>query len=159
MKQLITAQKKKKAPFQEEQVHLWLLQIASGIDFLHSLKIMHRDIKPANIFMHSGVCKLGDLGLSKQVIMTMTGKQDHTQCGSPLYLAPEVHMGRKYDKAVDVWALGCTMFEVMMHSHAFVGADSREVLRNIAWARHASFTGTWSTELCVGRAQAAPRQP
>ena len=63
--------------------------------------------------MHKGSMKLGDLGLSKQVLLTMTGAQKHTQCGSPLYLAPEVHMGQKYDKKVDVWGVGCVLFEMV----------------------------------------------
>ena len=110
---------------------------------------MHRDIKPANVFMHGGTCRLADLGLSKQVLLSLTGKQAHTQCGSPLYLAPEVHMGVKYDRAVDIWSLGCTLFEVMMLSHAFAGANNQETLRNIAWARHEPITGIWSNELRV----------
>ena len=51
--QLLSAQRKKKTFFQESQIHLWLIQILSAIDFLHSLKVLHRDVKPANVFMHA----------------------------------------------------------------------------------------------------------
>lgn len=150
LSQLISAQRKRKALFHEQQVHLWLLQLLTAIDFLHKHKVLHRDIKPANVFMHSGVAKLADLGLSKQVMDKQTGKQKHTQCGSPLYLAPEVHMGRSYDKAVDIWSLGCTLFEMMMQTHAFVGENNAEILSNIAWARHAPILSSqWSKELCA----------
>eukprot|EP00966_Prymnesium_polylepis_P311651 7201251-Prymnesium_polylepis.1 len=62
--------------------------------------------------------KLGDLGLSKYD-HAVTSDKKHTVCGSPLYLAPEVHMGRDYSKKVDVWGIGCTLFEIMMLEHAF----------------------------------------
>ena len=147
MAHLIATQKKRSVPFTEEQVHLWLLQLLSALNFLHSCDVLHRDIKPANVFMNAGCCKLADFGLSKQVLSAYGGRQAHTQCGSPLYLAPEVHMGRKYDRAVDMWSLGCTLFEIMMLSHAFVGADHAEILKNIAWGRHAPIAGSWSNEL------------
>ena len=145
--QVIHSAKRKKTPFAESQVHLWLLQMLSATDFLHSIKVLHRDIKPANVFMHAGTCKLGDLGLSKQVLQAATQPGKHTQCGSPLYLAPEVHMGQKYGKMVDVWALGCVLFELMMLDHAFQGTDNAKILQNIVWARHAQISSKWSTPL------------
>ena len=151
--QLLSAQRKKKTFFQESQIHLWLIQILSAIDFLHSLKVLHRDVKPANVFMHAkNVCKLGDMGLSKQTIMTATKPGAHTHCGSPLYLAPEVHAGQPYGKMIDIWALGCTVFELMALAHAFQGSSNAEILQNIVWARHAKLTGegeVWSDKLCT----------
>lgn len=145
--QLVATAKKKRTGFSEEQVHLWLLQMLAATDFLHTHRILHRDIKPANVFMHSGVCKLGDLGLSKQIMMASTQPGAHTQCGSPLYLAPEVHMGMQYSKQIDMWAIGCTIFEVMMLAHAFQGSDNARILQNIVWARHADIDGRWSDSL------------
>ena len=51
-----------------------------------ALQVMHRDIKPRNVFIHKGVLKLGDLGLSKQAVQGAA--QKHTVCGSPIYAAP-----------------------------------------------------------------------
>ena len=129
--QLISSARRKRTTFSEQQVHLWLLQLLAATDFLHTRQVLHRDIKPANVFMHAGVCKLGDLGLSKQVMMAATQAGAHTQCGSPLYLAPEVHMGMKYSKKIDVWAIGCTLYEMMMLEHAFQGPDNEHILQNI----------------------------
>ena len=79
--------------------------------------------------MHAGVCKLGDLGLSKIVSAASPKAEAHTRCGSPLYLAPEVHMGQKYDRAVDIWSLGCTLFEMVMlewpRSHSACAPQAR----------------------------------
>ena len=104
-------------------------------------------IKPANIFLHKGdELKLGDLGLSK-MSQAATRALAHTVCGSPIYAAPEIHMGQPYSKSVDVCesqvedcciaanpvvlivsgaaylrlagAVGCTLFDTMMLEHAF----------------------------------------
>ena len=145
--QQIAVAKRKRTRFAEEQVHLWLLQLLSATDYLHQQQVLHRDIKPANVFMHAGTCKLGDLGLSKQTMSAATQPGAHTQCGSPLYLAPEVHMGQPYSKKIDLWAVGCTLFEVMMLAPAFQGVDNARILQNIVWARHAQIDGGWSAPL------------
>jgi NIMA (never in mitosis gene a)-related kinase len=118
----IQAQRRAGIPFEEADVKRWLYEIISGLDYLHFCRFLHRDIKPSNIFMSRGSALLGDLGMSKEVSTGVTGIHLHTQCGSPLYIAPEVHMGQPYSKSVDVWSLGCTLFEVRTsplpyHSH------------------------------------------
>ena len=100
LQQRICQQRQKGRYFSEEQVKVWLVQLTTAVHYLHHSKILHRDIKPANIFIHDGdQIKLGDLGLSK-MDEAVTSAQRHTQCGSPLFLAPEVHMGREYAKSV-----------------------------------------------------------
>lgn len=110
----IQAQRQAGQQFGEAVVQRWLYEIVSGLDYLHFCRFLHRDIKPANIFMSRGSALLGDLGMSKEVSTGVTGVHLHTQCGSPLYIAPEVHMGQPYSKSVDIWSLGCTLFEVRM---------------------------------------------
>ena len=48
MAQLIAAQKGNDQPFAESQICLWVLQMLTSVDYLHSHNILHRDIKPAN---------------------------------------------------------------------------------------------------------------
>lgn len=93
--QHISNQQASQTYFPEATVQLWFAQILSAVDYLHCRRVMHRDIKPANVFVHRGnQLKLGDLGLSKTTL-DATNPKFHTMCGSPLYLAPEVHMGEK----------------------------------------------------------------
>ena len=148
--------------FPEAQVQRWLAQLIAGLDFLHAMHVLHRDIKPsserlppgypsrasearahlilpaasarADLFLHRGSeLKIGDLGLSKQILAGIAGAQKHTQCGSP-YLAPEVHMSQAYDGKVDIWAAGCTLYEVMMLRRAFTGDDMEEILAKVVYA-------------------------
>ena len=89
----------------------------------------------ADLFLHRGSeLKIGDLGLSKQILAGIAGAQKHTQCGSPVYLAPEVHMSQAYDGKVDIWAAGCTLYEVMMLRRAFTGDDMEEILAKVVYA-------------------------
>ena len=92
----------------------------------------------ADLFLHRGSeLKIGDLGLSKQILAGIAGAQKHTQCGSPVYLAPEVHMSQAYDGKVDIWAAGCTLYEVMMLRRAFTGDDMEEILAKVVYAARA----------------------
>ena len=98
-----------------------LRQCLSALAYLHGHKkpIVHRDIKPENILVQhrdaDGIhVKLADFGLTRE------GDHLTTNCGTPLYLAPEVHEierhargqgTRSYTPAVDVWSLGVVVFK------------------------------------------------
>ena len=97
--------------------------------------LTHPRGRRADLFLHRGSeLKIGDLGLSKQILAGIAGAQKHTQCGSPVYLAPEVHMSQAYDGKVDIWAAGCTLYEVMMLRRAFTGDDMEEILAKVVYA-------------------------
>ena len=82
-------------------------EVAAGLLALHGASVVHRDIKPGNILVdHQGHCLIADLGLAA------SGK-DHLRrlCGTLEYLAPEQLRGKRYGRGVDLWALGCLLFE------------------------------------------------
>eukprot|EP00605_Chrysophyceae_sp_TOSAG23-4_P001049 GSChrysophyteH1.ASY1.ANO1.1154.1 assembled CDS len=83
--------------------------IASAIFALHELGVMHRFINPGSIYINSkGLPKLAGLRYVKK----LDGQKAYTICGDPLYFAPEVVKQQGYDYGVDLWALGCVIYEM-----------------------------------------------
>ncbi|BAM40357.1 serine/threonine protein kinase [Theileria orientalis strain Shintoku] len=82
-----------------------------ALQYLATINVAHRDVKPSNIFMNKqGRSKLGDFGESD--IMTKDGKVRGSK-GSYYYLAPEVfelNNDEKDGSAIDMWALGVTLW-------------------------------------------------
>lgn len=75
----------------------------SGLEYMHSLKIMHRDIKPENILVHAdGDIKICDLGLAIEYSNNKTYQQE---CGTPSYMAAEIFLGTGYNYTVDIWVI------------------------------------------------------
>lgn len=91
--------------------------ISLGIDLCSALQIcskkgiIHRDIKDDNIFVNEeGVFKLGDFGIARELSKTGTGA---SMRGTPLYMAPEVYRGDKYDSQVDIYSLGIVLYKIL----------------------------------------------
>ena len=102
--------------FEEDIVWNYFIQMSLGIRYLHENNIIHRDIKSQNIFIHreaddTRVIKIGDFGVSK--ILRLNGHKSNTIIGTPLYMSPELIRRESYDKKVDIWALGCILFEMV----------------------------------------------
>eukprot|EP01001_Neometanema_parovale_P006042 NODE_2428_length_1423_cov_7.385385_g2310_i0.p1 GENE.NODE_2428_length_1423_cov_7.385385_g2310_i0~~NODE_2428_length_1423_cov_7.385385_g2310_i0.p1 ORF type:complete len:400 (-),score=69.63 NODE_2428_length_1423_cov_7.385385_g2310_i0:47-1246(-) len=87
-------------------------QILDGLVYLHKEGVIHRDIKPHNILVHvSGSIKLADFGASKEVTdLSATGTEAF---GTPNYMSPEMVRNQHASFASDVWAVGCTVLELL----------------------------------------------
>jgi hypothetical protein len=109
-----------------QKAAFFLREIAKGLSYLHDCGIVHRDLKPANIFFENGYAKIGDYGLSKAIAPTHHSGQTVT-VGTVHYMAPEVGMG-KYDRSIDIYALGALLYEMMTGIVPFVGASAGEIL-------------------------------
>ncbi|EMI53407.1 serine/threonine protein kinase [Rhodopirellula sallentina] len=109
-----------------DQATYFLRELCRGLSYLHDAGVVHRDLKPHNIFFEEGVVKIGDYSLSKAI--TASHRSGHTATvGSVHYMAPEIGQGR-YDKTVDIYALGVILYEMLTGVPPFEGESMGEVL-------------------------------
>uniref|UniRef100_H2ZSK2 Cyclin-dependent kinase-like 2 n=1 Tax=Latimeria chalumnae TaxID=7897 RepID=H2ZSK2_LATCH len=113
------------------KVRKYLFQILRGIAFCHTHNIIHRDIKPENILVsHSGVVKLCDFGFART--LAAPGEVYTDYVATRWYRAPELLVGdTKYGKAVDVWAVGCLITEMLTGEPLFPGDSDIDQLYHI----------------------------
>jgi serine/threonine protein kinase len=89
----------------------WCRSIATAVECLHREMIIHADIKPGNILLMSdGNVKLTDFTLSTWALST-DDSFTH-QCCTLIYRPPEYMIGKSWSFSVDIWALGCTFYEI-----------------------------------------------
>ncbi|HVT88685.1 MAG TPA: protein kinase [Tepidisphaeraceae bacterium] len=110
----------------EQKAAFFLREIGKGLTYLHDCGIVHRDLKPANIFFENGYVKIGDYGLSKAMTVSQHSGQTVT-VGTVHYMAPEIGAG-KYDRSIDIYALGAVLYEMLTGVPPFVGTSPSEVL-------------------------------
>ena len=100
----------------------WVIQLTSGVCFIHKMKIIHRDLKPANIFLTSDQkLKIGDFGIARALDNTCSLAS--TRVGTSVYMAPEILGGEKYNTMADMWSLGIVVFEIITFKRPFHGHD------------------------------------
>jgi hypothetical protein len=109
-----------------QQAAFFLGGIAKGLSYLHERGIVHRDLKPANIFYDDGYVKIGDYGLSKHISVSQHSGQT-VSVGTVHYMAPEIGSGN-YTKAIDIYALGVILFEMLTGRLPYSGASTAEIL-------------------------------
>jgi len=88
---------------------LW--QIVCAVGFLHSRGIIHGDIKPSNILLVKNSVKLSDFSLSSFLFDETDRVYD--EAFSQHYRPPEIWREKGYNYKADIWALGCTFYEII----------------------------------------------
>lgn len=110
----------REGPLSWDQVVHILFQVADALDYAHSRGVIHRDIKPSNIMLDAqGNAYLTDFGIAKVSEGTahLTGSGI---VGTPAYMAPEQSNPGPPTPAMDIYALGATLFEMITGQVPFV---------------------------------------
>ncbi|KAL7056524.1 hypothetical protein AAHC03_020708 [Spirometra sp. Aus1] len=118
---------RKEGKFKEDTARFYGSQVILAIEYLHSIDIAYRDLKPENLLIdNSGYLKLTDFGFAK-----MVRGRTWTLCGTPEYLAPEIILSKGYGRAVDWWAVGVLIFEMIAGYPPFFADQPIQVYEKI----------------------------
>lgn len=108
---------------EEAQVAKYTRQIVRGLEHVHSKGVAHCDVKGSNVVVaEKGEAKIADFGCAKRVDTEL----DSPVMGTPAFMAPEVARGEKQGKESDIWAVGCTVIEMVTGSPPWTEGDSRD---------------------------------
>ncbi|KAI1454357.1 kinase-like protein [Annulohypoxylon moriforme] len=120
-------------------------QIFVSLAHLRRCSIIHADLKPDNILVNENrnILKICDLGTAIDRSDAATANNEITPyLVSRFYRAPEIILGMPYDYAVDMWSIGCTLYELYTGKILFTGDSNNQMLKAIMEIR-----GKFSTKL------------
>jgi serine/threonine protein kinase len=142
--------------FREESARFYAAEVVISLEYLHCLGIIYRDLKPENILLQEdGHIVLTDFDLSfltpsrPHVINHSTSRQRKSKeflpptfvsepetqsnsfVGTEEYIAPEVVTGASHTSAIDWWALGILLYEMLYGRTPFRGKNRKRTFYNI----------------------------
>lgn len=108
LKSYLYKNRKKKLAF--KVVVQLALDLARGLSYLHSKKIVHRDVKAENMLLDSQrTLKIADFGVAR--VEAQNPKDMTGETGTLGYMAPEVLDGKPYNRKCDVYSFGICLWE------------------------------------------------
>ncbi|KAH9930871.1 kinase-like domain-containing protein [Fomitopsis serialis] len=107
-------------------VRAYAHQLFLAMSLLRKCNIMHADIKPDNILVNDQktLLKLCDLGSASDA----SENEITPYLVSRFYRAPEIILGVPYDPALDIWSIGCTLYELYTGKILFPGRSNNQML-------------------------------
>nr|AML76938.1 putative LOV domain-containing protein [Ehretia acuminata] len=156
----------------EDAVRFYAAEVIVALEYLHCQGIIYRDLKPENILLQSsGHVSLTDFDLScltsckPQLLIPDTNEKKKSQKGqqAPIfmaepmrasnsfvgteeYIAPEIITGAGHTSAVDWWALGILLYEMLYGYTPFRGKTRQKTFTNIL-QKDLKFPGSTSVSL------------
>ncbi|KAL1301687.1 hypothetical protein AAFC00_005902 [Neodothiora populina] len=138
-------------------VRSYAQQMFLGLSLLRRCEILHADLKPDNVLVNENRSrlKIADLGSA----VSASDNEVTDVLVSRFYRAPEIILGIRHDYAIDMWSIGCTLFELYTGKICFTGPTNNQMLRAMMecrgripnrmlkkaefWAQHFTRDGTF----------------
>jgi serine/threonine protein kinase len=119
-------------------------QLLSAITYCHRYKVIHRDLKPENIIRATQEGNCFKVGSSKEIVdFGIAGlfaglRSEVTNAGSLYYMPPELLSKKNVvaSPALDVWALGCILYSMVVGKLPFRGDNPDEIKKKIIKEKH-----------------------
>ncbi|KAL1834360.1 hypothetical protein ACET3Z_004011 [Daucus carota] len=115
--------------FSETEVRNWCFQVFQGLAYMQQRGYFHRDLKPENLLVSKDMIKIADFGLAREI----NSLPPYTEYVSTRwYRAPEVLlMSPAYGSAVDMWAMGAIIAELLTLHPLFPGLSEADEIYKI----------------------------
>ncbi|KAF5538428.1 kinase C [Fusarium phyllophilum] len=112
--------------FGTKRAQFYAAEVCLALKYFHENGVIYRDLKLDNILLAlDGHVKIGDYGLCKEDMWY--GSTTSTFCGTPEFMAPEILLDKKYGRAVDWWAFGVLIYQMLLQQSPFRGEDEDEI--------------------------------
>lgn len=115
-----------KEQFGKLRARFYAAEVCLALKYFHENGIIYRDLKLDNIMLGpDGHIKVADYGLCKEGMWP--GQTTTTFCGTPEFMAPEILAEQRYGRAVDWWAFGVLIYQMLLGQSPFRGEDEDEI--------------------------------
>jgi serine/threonine protein kinase len=112
--------------FGTKRSQFYAAEVCLALKYFHENGVIYRDLKLDNILLTlDGHIKIADYGLCKEEMWY--GSTTSTFCGTPEFMAPEILLDKKYGRAVDWWAFGVLIYQMLLQQSPFRGEDEDEI--------------------------------
>ncbi|KPM45415.1 Protein kinase C-like [Neonectria ditissima] len=112
--------------FGTKRAQFYAAEVCLALKYFHENGVVYRDLKLDNIMLTlDGHLKVADYGLCKEDMWYASTTS--TFCGTPEFMAPEILLDKKYGRAVDWWAFGVLIYQMLLQQSPFRGEDEDEI--------------------------------
>nr|GLL40090.1 3-phosphoinositide-dependent protein kinase 2-like [Ipomoea trifida] len=144
----------RKGRLPEDEARFYTAEVVDSLEYIHSMGLIHRDIKPENLLLTTdGHIKIADFGSVKpmqdsRITVLPNAASDDKACtfvGTAAYVPPEVLNSSPATFGNDLWALGCTLYQMLSGTSPFKDASEWLIFQRII-ARDIRFPNYFSDE-------------